>query len=124
MNYLGRWINIGPEKKFENKVKRFLKDHKCWVLKYFAGGQFGVAGVPDILVCNNGVFMGIEVKAEKGSPSPLQLHTIKQINNAGGVAFVLYPKDFEVFKNLIRYIEKTGKNDKNISDFLEVESNE
>ena len=27
-------------------------------------------------------------------------------------------------KFLIRYIEKTGKNDKNISDFLEVESNE
>ena len=119
MNYLRSVTNIGPEKKFENKIKKFLKDNGCWYLKYFAGGQFGVAGVPDIIACCNGVVMAIEVKGDKGKPSELQLHTIREITKAGGIAFVIYPKDFAAFKNLITYVLDTGKNDKTLGDFYE-----
>ena len=45
--------------------------------------------------------MAIEVKAANGKPSELQLYNIEAIKKAGGIAIVLYPKDFEMFKNLI-----------------------
>jgi len=46
------------------------------------------AGVPDILTCVNGVFVGIEVKSEKGITSVLQLRNMDAIKQSGGVSFV------------------------------------
>jgi Holliday junction resolvase len=92
---------MAAEKNFENKVKAFLKEQGCWFIKYWAGGEFTKAGVPDLLICCNGHFLGVELKAPKGKPSELQLWNISKINQAGGIGMVLYPKDFEDFKALI-----------------------
>ena len=70
-------------------------------MKYWAGAQFTKSGVPDILSCINGHFVAVEVKAQNGKPSELQLHTINEIRNAGGFAFVLYPSGFEMFKTFV-----------------------
>lgn len=51
--------------------------------------------------CINGYFVGIEVKADAGHPTQLQLHTIEQIRAAGGFAFVLYPSGWERFKKIV-----------------------
>lgn len=53
------------------------------------------------MVCCNGYFLGVELKGPKGKPSALQLYNIEEIKKAGGIAMVLYPKDFEDFKTLI-----------------------
>ena len=92
---------MGQEKNFENRVKKFLKDEGCYFIKYWGGGEFTKAGVPDILCCCSGRFIGIEVKSETGIPSPLQLHNLCQINRSGGFAVLLYPDHFELFKNFI-----------------------
>lgn len=92
---------MGTEKQFENKVKEFLKEQGCWFVKYWGGGQFTKSGVPDILCCCLGFFMGIEVKAPNGKPSSLQIHNLKQIDEAGGYGVLLYPEHFELFKNFI-----------------------
>lgn len=92
---------MASEKNFENKVKDFLKSKGCWFIKYWGGGQFTKAGVPDLLICCNGYFLGVELKGPTGKPSELQLWNIEQIKKAGGIAMVLYPKDFEAFKKLI-----------------------
>jgi hypothetical protein len=52
-------------------------------------------------VCCNGHFLGVELKAPNGKPSELQLWNIEKIKEAGGIAMVLYPKDFDSFKELI-----------------------
>lgn len=70
-------------------------------MKYWAGAQFTKSGIPDILACINGYFVGIEVKAPNGIPSELQLHNVHAINAAGGFAFVLYPSKFAEFKEFI-----------------------
>lgn len=88
------------EKVFENRVKEYLKDNGCWVLKTWSNG-IQREGVPDLLVCCNGWFLGIELKNEVGKPSKLQLLNIKNIINAGGFAFTLYPDQFEKFKEFI-----------------------
>lgn len=69
------------------------------------GGQFTRAGVPDLLVCCNGRFLGVEIKAENGKPSELQEYHQRLIEAAGGIALILYPKDFDLFKELIRKLK-------------------
>lgn len=92
---------MAAEKQFENKIKAYLKSKGAWLIKYWAGAQFTKEGIPDLLVCYKGHFIAIEVKAEKGHPSKLQLYNIRKIIEAGGHAFILYPKDFDDFKNFI-----------------------
>lgn len=92
---------MAAEKLFENKIKKFLEEQGAWHIKYWAGSQFTKSGVPDILACINGYFVGIEVKAQNGKPSELQLYNIRKINEAGGFAFVLYPSGFEDFKQFV-----------------------
>ena len=93
---------MGQEKNFENRVKKFLKDEGCYFIKYWGGGEYTKAGVPDILCCCNGCFIGIEIKSQTGRPSPLQIHNLKEINKSAGYAILLYPDHFELFKNFIR----------------------
>lgn len=92
---------MAAEKNFENKVKKFLKEKGCWLLKYWGGAAYTKSGVPDLLVCCNGRFMGIEVKAPNGTPSDLQIYNLRQIDRAGGLAILLYPKDYDLFMRLV-----------------------
>ena len=92
---------MAAEKNFENRVKKFLKDKGCWILKYWGGAAYTKSGIPDLLVCCNGRFIGIELKSPTGKPSDLQLYNLREISKAGGIGFVLYPKDFEQFKQFI-----------------------
>lgn len=91
---------MAQEKTFENKIKRFLKEHDCYCVKYF-GCSYSEAGTPDILACVNGYFIAIEVKAQNGKPSELQLVKIDEIRKAGGFAYVVYPSGFSKLKDII-----------------------
>lgn len=91
---------MAAEKQFENKIKAYLRTRDAYFVKFFANA-FTRSGVPDILACVNGHFVGIEVKAKDGRPSELQLHNIRKIREAGGIAFVLYPSAYEHFTRLI-----------------------
>lgn len=93
------------EKAFENKVKDFLNENGCWVLKTWSNGVQR-SGVPDLLICCNGYFLGVELKAETGKPSKLQLWNIDKIREANGIAMVLYPCQFDEFKQLIAQLKK------------------
>ena len=92
---------MAAEKNFENKVKKFLEEKNCWFLKYWGGAAYTKSGIPDLLVCCNGFFLGVEIKAPKGKPSPLQIHNLKQIHEAGGLAVLLYPDNFTLFQNMV-----------------------
>lgn len=93
------------EKNFENKVKKFLKERGAWVLKYWGGGGYTKSGIPDLLVCLNEHFLGIEIKAPNGKASELQLHTLKEIDKAGGFAILLFPDQFELFTRFVGNIQ-------------------
>ena len=92
------------EKQFEKQVKEFLNDRGCWVLKTWSNG-IQREGVPDLLVCCDGVFVAVELKAATGKPSALQIWNIEQIRAAGGVGIVLYPDQFENFKHMISLLQ-------------------
>ena len=85
------------EKTFENKVKLYLKQKGAYFIKTH-GDRFSKVGVPDLIVCYKGLFIGIELKAPNGKPSELQLYNLREIKKSGGISYLLYPKDFEKFK--------------------------
>ncbi|WP_050607241.1 VRR-NUC domain-containing protein [Clostridium niameyense] len=92
---------MAAEKQFENKIKKFLESlPNTWFFKYWAG-PMSKAGIPDIIACVNGRFVGIEVKAPNGNPSELQKRNIRLIQECGGLGYILYPHQFESFKKEI-----------------------
>lgn len=96
---------MAAEKLYENKIKKFLKSEGAWFVKFFAN-RMTKEGIPDILACVNGYFVGIEVKAQNGRPSPLQMYHCEQIRKAGGFAFVVYPTGWEQLKKFISDLKK------------------
>ncbi|NFA43927.1 VRR-NUC domain-containing protein [Clostridium botulinum] len=108
---------MAAEKQFENQIKKFMisigvypaghPKHKKevpqvgWFFKHWAG-PYSVSGIPDIICCIKGRFVGLEIKAEGGHPSPLQLRTVDLINESGGIALIVYPKNFEELKRKLR----------------------
>jgi len=89
---------MAAEKNFENRLKIYMKNKGFWFIKYWAGAKFTKDGVPDIIACYKGKFLGIELKAESGKPKLLQLVMLKRIREAGGIGLLLYPDDFYNFK--------------------------
>ena len=93
-------MRMAQEKSFENKIKRYLKERGCHRVKYF-GCSYSESGTPDILACVNGYFIAIEVKAQNGKPTELQLAKIADIRKAGGFAYVAYPSGWDKLKDII-----------------------
>ena len=60
------------------------------------------SGMPDMSITIHCISLEVEVKAINGRPSDLQLFNIDLIRRSGGIAFVLYPNQFEDFKLLIQ----------------------
>jgi Holliday junction resolvase len=99
-----------PEGKVKDKVKAILQERGA-LLYYFmpAMGSFGKAGVPDVIGCMGGQFIGIEVKADakKNPPTPLQLKNLAEIRAAGGHALVIDAHNFDELVTLLNNIEAT-----------------
>ena len=108
---------MAQEKQFEGKVKRWLESEgvyaagcpqdkkpvpECgWYLKVWGGG-YQKSGIPDLLLCVNGIFISVELKSDTGKPSDLQKKNTAAINSSQGIGLVLYPKGFEQFKNIVK----------------------
>src|ERR1700733_11682075 len=78
-----------PESKIKREIVAYLDSlgERCWHVPYHNIG-YGVAGVPDRLVCYRGYFLAIEIKRATGQPTPWQLRQIDLIMQAGGRAVV------------------------------------
>jgi hypothetical protein len=72
-------------------MRRDRGDQIYWFFP--VASRLGRAGVPDLIVCYEGRFVAIEVKAAKGKPTALQLKAIDAINVAGGTAVIIKPTE-------------------------------
>lgn len=91
---------MAAEKNYENRIKKYLESKGAWFVKFFANA-YTSSGIPDILSCINGRFVGIEVKQETGKPSLLQKVHLKRIGEAGGIGILAYPSGYQKLKELI-----------------------
>ena len=77
-----------PEAKVKKRVTAILKVAGAYYFYPVTGG-YGTSGVPDIVVCHRGRFIGIECKAGTNKPTKLQQKNLDTIAACGGVALVI-----------------------------------
>lgn len=79
-----------PESKLSRKIMDRLRLEGFFCFKVH-GSEFMLAGLPDIIVCANGLFIGLETKMpqSRGNVSPRQTLVHSQIEHAGGTAKVV-----------------------------------
>ena len=94
---------LTPEAKVKKQVKKVLDDIGAYHFSPLTAG-YGRSGVPDIIVCYKGKFIGIECKAHGNKPTALQQSNLEEIVNNGGIAIVI--DETSVF-NLKQIIEET-----------------
>lgn len=71
------------EKVMQRKIITYLKSlDRCWVVNF--PGVF-CRGIPDLLVCYRGHFIGIEIKRPGQKPTKLQTATLGLIEEANGI---------------------------------------
>lgn len=79
-----------PEAKVKRKVVEMLKARKGLYYFYPVTGGFGKSGVPDIVACYRGRFLGIECKAGANKTTALQEMNLKAIAAADGISLVVH----------------------------------
>lgn len=113
-------IVIGQEKRYELKVRRWLEDKGIYkigtpkqkmkvpqigiYMKNFGCMYSSSNGIPDYLLDIKGRALWLEFKASKGKPSIVQVKIVDNINSWGGIARIIYPKDFEDTCKLIEEV--------------------
>lgn len=96
------------EKDVENKIKECLAKmgKNVWFFKHAAGAAMKV-GIPDIIACIKGHFVGIEVKQASGHQSDAQKVCEKNIVEAGGEYWLVfsYEEFIDKFNDFARRIK-------------------
>lgn len=89
------------EAKVKQQLKKFLTDIGAY---WFMPATFGMgrSGVPDIVVCHNGQFIGIECKGTpKNHTTALQRRELAKILDAGGTAIVADVTNLDEVKKVL-----------------------
>lgn len=76
----------------EKQVKQYVKQVLDRVEAFYfmpSMGMYGGAGVPDFVVCLNGVFISIETKAGRNKPTQLQNLAMSKVRAAKGITLVV-----------------------------------
>lgn len=94
-----------PESKVKKKVVEMLKQRNAYYFYPVTGG-YGSSGVPDIVACLNGHFIGIEVKADlkKRGPTELQKKNLRLITESGGIALVIDANNLDHLRDVLELI--------------------
>jgi hypothetical protein len=88
-----------PETKFKNKILPRLK--KITNSYWFVKEAVSLRGIPDLIGCINGTFVGLELKKSEAEARRQtgrivrQRHELKTIRAAGGYGEIVYPENFE-----------------------------
>lgn len=76
------------EKQLQDKIVRYLKKNGIYYVKIHNNGYMR-RGIPDLLICYNGKFIGAELKSEKGRPTKEQLYELSNIKESGGQSSII-----------------------------------
>jgi hypothetical protein len=99
-----------PEGKVKKRVKAILDEQQVYHFSPMQNGM-GRAGIPDIVACHGGKFIGIECKAGDNKPTALQERELNRILNAGGEAFVINEENVEQLREELIWMNKHLKDD-------------
>lgn len=92
---------LTPEAKVKANIKKILQLHGVYYAMPMGTG-YGNSGVPDFLCCLNGKFLAVEAKANGGVPTALQNKHLGDIQEAGGVWWIVNEDNLVAFDIFIK----------------------
>lgn len=113
---------VQPEANLVKQIKSHLeRKHGAFVLKIH-GNRYMQNGVPDLLCCVAGRFVGLEVKVpgKEDTVTKLQKQTIKEIRQAGGIAFAVTSIE-EADRIVKKVYERISRSQRGSNDFISID---
>jgi hypothetical protein len=96
-----------PEGAVKNWVKtKILKKYPSAYVYVTHVGQYGKRGVPDLVMCIEGLFVTIEVKTVNGKLTELQKLEGRRIEKANGIWMTVYGRNEDQLEELYETIEE------------------
>jgi len=96
---------MATEQQYQSKMIKYLEAKGAYVVKVISASK---KGVPDILACYCGAFIGIEMKTptKRNNTTKLQEYNLAKIKQAEGYSLVaVHPEDVESTLSLIVALE-------------------
>jgi penicillin-binding protein-related factor A (putative recombinase) len=90
-----------PEKKVKQKVCAKLKELGAYYF-YASTGGYGASGVPDIVACYKGKFIGIECKANGNKATALQQKHLREISMQRGISLIIDETNIEMLEYYVK----------------------
>jgi hypothetical protein len=107
-----------PETLFKERIRPDLAAiPRTWFMKT---QMLALLGIPDFILCINGYFVALELKKDfKSRTSKLQLYVLEKIVNAGGIAAVVSPENWDTIHKFLWEVSDGNINRRTFLDFLE-----
>jgi len=90
-----------PEKKVKQKVCAKLKELGAYYF-YASTGGYGASGVPDIVACYKGKFIGIECKANGNKATALQQKHLREISMQQGISLIIDETNVDMLEYYVK----------------------
>ncbi len=85
-------------------IKKWCEECGVYYIRN-VGGVYNRSGIPDFVICYNGLFIGIECKRYGGKLTKAQSRELSRIVNSGGRSFVI--SDVEQFKRVMDGVSRS-----------------
>lgn len=100
-----------PESRLSHKIMKEIRLHG-WFCNKNHGSEYTMAGLPDITVCAEGVYVALETKMpdKRDNTSERQKYVMGKIRAAGGTAEVVTSPE-EAIAIILKTLREAGKCD-------------
>ena len=89
-----------PEGEIKDQVRKVLDEMGAYYFFPAANG-YGRTGIPDVIACVGGHFIGIECKAGNKQPTALQQRELDNIEKAEGTGLIVNADNIDILKDIL-----------------------
>ena len=89
-----------PEGEIKDQVRKVLDEMGAYYFSPAANG-YGRTGIPDVIACVGGHFVGIECKAGSKQPTALQQRELDNIEKAEGTGILVNADNIDILKDIL-----------------------
>lgn len=89
-----------PEGEIKDQVRKVLDEMNAYYFFPAANG-YGRTGIPDVIACYKGHFIGIECKAGSKQPTALQQRELNNIEKVEGTGLIVNADNISNLKNIL-----------------------
>ena len=89
-----------PEGEIKDQVRKVLDEMGAYYFFPAANG-YGRTGIPDVIACIGGYFVGIECKAGSKQPTALQQRELDNIEKAEGTGILVNADNIDILKDIL-----------------------